>query len=299
RGAIVAARADLSLVTAGEGLHNVMGADALLRTAVRTVAGAYRAAGLVAPPPPLGPDPATAACAYCHYGVETVRDTVAGLAFDHADHVLRADVACASCHSGASYFTATPGQVDPRHGRTTVTAASCDACHHATSTLACTTCHGRDSLAARPDSVTLVLRLTPPGAPAARRVAFRHDIHGTLACASCHVSRADVKRVAECATCHASHHEQAADCTACHGTGVRASHTVGNHLACAQCHAVQTVRLLTGNRAFCLGCHVDRRDHHPAQECAPCHLQMTPAEVRARILGRPRPAGPVGSGAPR
>lgn len=273
-------------MTAGKGVHNVPGADALLRTAVRTVSATYRGAGLAAPPAPaLGPDPATVSCAYCHYGIETVRDTVAGLAFDHADHLLRGGVACTSCHSGANYFTGAPGQVDPRHGRTMVTAASCNACHHVTSTVACATCHRRDSLAARTDSVTLPLKLTPVSAPQARMVAFRHGVHADVACASCHTARPDVKAVAECTTCHASHHEQAADCTACHGTNVRTFHTVANHLACTQCHAVQTVQLLTGNRAFCLSCHVDRRDHHPAQECTPCHLQMTPAEVRARILG--------------
>lgn len=286
RARVAAARASVSLVTAGNGLHNVPGADALLRTAVRTVGDAYRAAGLPVPAAPaLGPDPAIEACAYCHYGIETVRGTVAGRSFDHADHVLRAGVACTQCHSAANYFTGTAGQVDPRHGHTTVSAASCNDCHHVKSTLACTTCHQPGALAAHADSATLSLRLTPAGAPASRRVAFRHDAHAAVACASCHTDRSGVRNVAACTTCHEAHHEQAADCTACHGTSVRSFHTAANHLACTQCHARQTVQLLTGNRTFCLSCHVDRRDHHPAQECAPCHMQMSPAEVQARILG--------------
>lgn len=286
RARVGAAHAAVALVAAGVGLHNVPGADALLRTAVGTVGGAYRAAGLAVPAPPaLGPDPAAVSCAYCHYGIETVRGAVDGRSFDHADHLLRASVACTRCHSPANYFTATAGQVDPRHGKTTVTLASCNDCHHVTSTLACTTCHGRDTLAARAEPVMLALRLTPPGAPTSRRVAFRHGVHATVACASCHTSRADVKAVVACATCHEAHHEEASDCTACHGTTVQSFHKASNHLECTRCHAVQTVRLLTGNRTFCLSCHLDRRDHHPAQECAPCHLQMSPAEVRARILG--------------
>ncbi len=116
-------------------------------------------------------------------------------------------------------------------------------------------------------------------------VAFPHGAHSALACTGCHTSRAAIATVAVCATCHEAHHRQAADCAACHGTNLRAAHTAANHLACAQCHARATLELLTGDRAFCLSCHVDRRDHHPNQECAPCHLQMSPAEVRARILG--------------
>jgi len=52
RALLGSARADLTLVVNGNGLHNVRGADALLRSAVRKVGTAYRTAGLAAPTPP-------------------------------------------------------------------------------------------------------------------------------------------------------------------------------------------------------------------------------------------------------
>jgi Class III cytochrome C family len=281
------AAADLARIRLGLGLHNVSAADALLRSAVGKTAAAYRSAGVSAPPPPsLGPDPAATSCAYCHYGVEGARDTVGGRPFDHADHVIRADVACRRCHSPADYFAPGTRAVDARHGQTTVTTAACNACHHVTSGLACTTCHTPQALASRTVPVTLPLTLTPAGAPSARAVAFRHDAHAAVACADCHTSRTSIRTVAACASCHETHHRDARDCTACHGATLATEHKAADHFACAECHATPTLALLTGDRTFCLTCHADRREHHPSRECAPCHLQMSPAEVRARILGR-------------
>jgi Class III cytochrome C family len=287
RALLDSARADVALVVSGGGVHNVVGADALLRAAVRKTGAAYSGAGLPVPPPPaLGPDPSTVSCAYCHYGVETASDTIFGQTFRHADHVVRADIACARCHSSATYFVGNGGQPDPAHGKTTVTAAACSECHHVTSSVACTTCHDRQALGSRSESVTLALHLERPGAPTSREVAFRHGAHAAVECTSCHTSRTAIATVVPCATCHDAHHRQAADCTACHGAKLITVHTVADHLACAQCHARATLELLTADRTFCLTCHVDRRAHHPSQECAPCHLQMSPTEVMARILGR-------------
>ena len=281
-----AATADLGRVVKGRGLHNVPGSDALLRSAIRKTGAAYRVAGLQVPPPPaLGPDPARVSCAYCHYGIETARDSVFGQSFDHADHVVRADVACTTCHSSANYFTAGERNVDAAHGKTTVTAAACNACHHVTSKLVCTACHAPQALAGRAEPVTLPLKLQPATAPQSREVAFRHEAHARVECTACHTSRTEIRAVVACTTCHESHHRQAADCTACHGTTLLATHTASNHLACATCHGRSTLELLTGNRAFCTSCHTDRRAHFAKRECSTCHLQMSPAQVREKILG--------------
>jgi len=281
------ARADVTLVIHGGGLHNVVGSDALLRSAIRNVGAAYRGAGVPVPPPPaLGPDPAAVSCAYCHYGIEAVGATMFGQRFSHADHVVRAGVACSQCHSSADYFAAGGRQPDPGHGKTTVTAAACSACHHVTSALTCTTCHHQQDLATRTDSVTLPLHLRPAGAPTSREVAFRHGAHSTVECTRCHASRAAITTVVACTACHEAHHREAADCSACHTTRLLASHTAADHLVCTQCHARETLALLTGDRTFCVSCHVDRRNHQPSRECAPCHMQMSPTEVQARILGR-------------
>jgi hypothetical protein len=280
---------DLTLVLQGNGLHNVPGADALLRSAVSRVASAYRSADLPVPEGPrLGPDPAVVSCAYCHYGVETVRDSIFGEPFAHADHVVRADIACTRCHSPADYFIAGGRRRDPSHGRTTLSAAACSECHHGTSDLECTVCHDRGDLARSSRPVALALRLRPAGAPTSRQVAFRHSDHASVECASCHTSRTAIRTVTACDDCHRAHHSEAGNCTTCHGATVISNHTAENHLACATCHDPATVRLLTGTRTFCLSCHVDRVDHRAGQECAPCHMRLSPAEVRARIQsGRP------------
>lgn len=279
---------DLTRVLQGNGLHNVPGADALLRSAVTKVASAYQAAGITEPPrPSLGPDPALVSCAYCHYGVEAVRDSVFGQSFAHADHVVRADLACSHCHTPADYFVAGTRRRDPEHGRTTVTTAECSQCHHVTTKEECTSCHTRGDLARRSEPVTLALQLRPAGAPTSRQVTFQHTDHPTVECTGCHTSRTAIRSVTACSDCHEAHHQQTRGegCTTCHGTKVISAHTAENHFACADCHARVTVQLLTGTRPFCLTCHVDRADHRPGQQCAPCHMQMSPAQVRARILG--------------
>ncbi len=284
--ALRAATERLSLVLRGDGLHNPAGADALLRSALDGAAAAYRAAG-VAPPsrPALGPDPATNACATCHYGVETVLATLGGKRFSHADHVVDGDVACTTCHSDATYFRAGGRSLDPRHGRTSVGTADCSSCHHRTSGLACTACHAPAELPARAAAVTMPLRLRPAGAPATREVAFRHAVHAAVACERCHTSPRTPRATAACSTCHEAHHRDATACATCHGTNVKAAHEAKDHLACTQCHARETVALLTMDRPFCLTCHTDRADHQPGRECAPCHMQLTPAQLREKILG--------------
>ncbi len=281
------ARGDVALVRTGGGAHNVPGADALLRSAIGRVRAAWtRAVGQAPAAPPLGPDPGATTCAYCHYGVEETGGTVYGESFSHADHVVKGDVPCARCHSSADYYAGDGKRVDPAHGRTTVTAAQCESCHHAGTQLACTTCHARRDLVGSAQRVSLDLTaLKPDAAPESRPTTFRHADHPDVECTSCHTSRQSVRSVAACSTCHADHHARATTCTTCHGTDALAAHDVDSHLACVRCHDRGTLELLTPNRAFCLSCHVDQADHRPGQECAPCHLQMTPAQVKSRILG--------------
>ncbi len=283
-----AADSTLALVVRGDGVHNIPGADALLRAAVARTDSAYRVARVPAPAPPsLGPDPASTSCAHCHYGIETV-EPVAGSAFSHADHLVSADVACSSCHSRAGFFLAGGGRHNPQHGKTTVSPAACSNCHHVASKLGCTSCHVRQDLAGGADRVTLALRLQPEGAPESRPVDFKHADHPGVECTSCHTSRSSIRTVAACADCHVSHHREGGACATCHGTKLLAEHTNESHLTCTRCHATETVALLTPDRSFCLSCHVDQADHKTGRECSTCHMQMSPAELRARILGRGR-----------
>lgn len=288
-----AAAARLAIVLEGSGLHNVPFADAILRSATRDVESAYLAADRKAPAAPrLGPDPATTSCAHCHYGVEAApAATVFGQRFDHAAHVLRADIACRECHSPADYFRARERRVDPEHGKTTVTAEQCQSCHHVRTKVPCTDCHDR----ARTAEITVPwqLTVTARSRPEAERVArtrsvtFRHGGHTALECTRCHAPGRDVRTAAACTDCHAEHHRDVADCTLCHGTAAQQAHTVESHFTCAQCHARETLEILTPTRPFCSTCHTAQgEDHFPGEQCASCHLRLSPAEVKQRILRR-------------
>lgn len=284
---IASASGDLGLVLTGRGVHNIPAADALLRSALTRAVDAYRAAGLEVPEPPhLGPNPATLSCGHCHYGVEAARDTIFGSVFDHAEHLLQAEIACSACHSEADYFVRGTRGLDPEHGLTTLTASSCSDCHHVDSRLDCIRCHEPATVATRARPITLRLEIGAAEAPVSREVIFEHSDHGEVGCTECHTARTDPSRVASCSSCHSEHHGDVAECTTCHGGETLAAHTVEHHFACADCHDRETLEQLTIGRAFCLSCHTDQATHRVGRECTPCHMQVSPAEVKSRILGR-------------
>lgn len=284
------ARAIASLIASAGPSHNLQASDALLRSALASVAAAYSVA-----PPSLGPDPQGTSCVRCHYGVEASRDTAFRETFDHASHIVRANVACSQCHTSADFFASgkdpsdsSKRRLDPRHGKSTLTAASCMNCHHSTSAaLSCAACHNAEPTA-RGISVTLPLRLLSKNAPSSRAVTFEHRDHQNAECESCHTSRETPRAVVACTSCHDKHHaETTAKCASCHGTEMLAEHTIEDHFACASCHARQTAAALLPNRAFCVSCHAKEADHKPDRECSPCHMQATPAALRTRIAGDP------------
>lgn len=297
RSRVRGARQAVDLLQTAGALHNVRGADQLFRAALDSTASAYARAGVAAPArPALGPSPATNGCLSCHYGVETAKKTVFDESFDHASHLVKSSVACKECHSDYNYFagggTSSPTvdrDVDSRHGKTKLTKASCESCHHAPTTKAeCTTCHASDARLKQAIRVTMALKLQPEKAPASRSVAFQHAQHEKTACAECHKTPGSVKEVPSCASCHTDHHkEKASGCAQCHGTAMLADHKMDTHFKCASCHARETVARLLPDRAFCVSCHVKQVTHEPGRECAPCHLHQSPTEVRRRILAAP------------
>ena len=296
------ARRAVGIVETAGAMHNIKGADQLLRAAMGSVASAYSRAGVLAPPPPrLGPDATRDACVGCHYGIETARSTVLGGTLDHFSHVVRADVSCTACHSDATYFTSRQAPdgsadraVDPRHGKSRVTAASCDGCHHApTNQLACTTCHAGDARLDSTRRVVMALALRPPEAPRSRNVDFQHAQHTTSECTQCHATARDVRAVVPCSQCHTDHHrERATGCVACHGTRLLATHSRDAHFTCANCHEREVFTRLLPDRTFCVSCHAKQSDHVPSRdECTTCHLRLTPDELRQRILSSAATAG--------
>lgn len=271
------ARDAIDLVRTAGPLHNVRGADQLFRTAVDSTVAAYRAAGVPAPTrPSLGPDPARVPCLGCHYGVEAARTTVFGETFDHASHVVRSDVACTNCHSDVSYFAVAAGEgrekreVDPRHGRTSITARACAECHHtsAAGATACTSCH-RPAELRGPRVVVTAMRVTPT-VTRQRQLPFRHEEHGVVRCESCHAPSVSRQATANCTSCHVEHHRPDISCASCHADA-KAVHTRQAHLGCAGCHDASKVASLQPTRAVCQSCHADLADHRPGRDCVGCH----------------------------
>lgn len=268
----------MAFLRAAGGLHNIRGADRIFRTAVDSAVAAYTRAGIGAPArPALGPDPARNGCLACHYGAETIRGTAFGEVFDHASHVVRADIACTDCHSDAMYFVAGVGadagerDRDPRHGRTTVSAGSCASCHHtrAVTATACASCHQAGEIAGT-RAVATSMRVAP-NATRERDLPFRHEQHGEVRCESCHVPSVSMAPTgASCASCHAPHHVPDATCRGCH-VGVKQHHTRQAHVGCAGCHDATKVASLQPTRPVCEGCHVDMLDHNPGRACTQCH----------------------------
>jgi nitrate/TMAO reductase-like tetraheme cytochrome c subunit len=267
------ARQNVEFVRSGKGAHNIVYADQLLRASVTLVRQAVAEGGLPyrVPNVDLGPPMGENACLQCHYGVEQQRGTFQGKSFDHTAHVLRAGLPCSTCHTPFS-----------QHGGITLTAASCNACHHpAVQPVAnCARCH-----------------TGPAGAPTdtfkLKGGDFSHRAHlaANLQCQACHTSSDMSPSDLNCDNCHVQHHQAQTACLSCHRGGVLAKHKVADHVACAQCH--KTVPQLNHwTRQICTVCHTTRTTHFPGQDCAACHripaMGSAHAEVPARLNG---PAG--------
>ncbi len=84
-------------------MHNLPVVDRTMRRALALAEGAYEAAGRQPPAlPELGPVVSSGGCTSCHYGIEEAsagRDSSSGRPVTHADHVLRAGLACDNCHA--------------------------------------------------------------------------------------------------------------------------------------------------------------------------------------------------------
>ncbi len=283
------------IVERGNGIHHVVAADSLLRAALTDAREAYALAGLSAPAfPRLGPDPSEQSCARCHYGADRHAGSFAGRTFDHAPHVA-SGIDCATCHSDVDLFHRGDGALDANHGRTIATSASCAACHHRqhdplamNASASCAVCH--DASALEPASADVPVQVGRREARL-RSVPWTHERHEGLECAACHPRRGSVAttpEVSSCTACHDEHHAEGRTCATCHSVEESlAVHSVDDHLACAECHARETVARVVPDRAACLVCHADQADHYveSSHECSTCHFLQSPHELRDRILG--------------
>ncbi len=290
-------------VEEGGGVHNIPAADRLLRRALEDAERAWRLVERSAPRRPwLGPDPNAERCVACHYGIEFRGSGDGGDGLDHGIHTGAAGLACSRCHSDADLYLDADRTFNPEHGRVTVSANDCFACHHRqTAGGDCFSCHAVDALAA---SVPAALAVQVGDGPERQRsVRFNHEAHGVIACRDCHLTIASAAPgpAVACNTCHADHHQGAGGCAACH-TGAEeahagllvpeagAAHTASTHdvhTACAGCHAAGTVETLVPDRAFCLMCHTDQEAHYSdasSAACVICHFLTDPQVFQARFL---------------
>ncbi len=200
---------------------------------------------------------------------------------DTFPHDRHKSLACITCHASQR-----------QHARLTFQPPrGCDICHHQTpAKLDCSRCHSAAELAApRPVTVKVAVSGAPARGHSAR---FEHTAHRGAKCLDCHttaVTLASPTAVASCKACHDGHHAAARRCSACHAANsdeAREAHAPPEHghLACDACHAAEIVTRLVPDRALCVTCHAEQRDHYASRECAVCHFQATPEAVKRLLV---------------
>jgi hypothetical protein len=235
-------------------------------------------------------------CTACHkpHGFVSQVKSPALCATCHAEQAGKAShnkghTACSNCHADLPHH--------PKDGST-----DCKSCHqdHAGASKvhgACLTCHephgGTQSKACLSCHQT-EHRSAPVGHQACTSC---HEPHHESprtpqkACATCHAAEAKnnphLGMANGCQTCHQPHgpagnegplgpaHPPA--CSSCHQQAKLPSlHAQAGHDKCTSCHSPHD-KNPRRDRASCLGCHQDRKDHQPqADNCASCHLFRAP-----------------------
>lgn len=208
-------------------------------------------------------------CASCHEGSSALAASEQLLEFAHSEHET---VECASCH------TSTEG-----HATAVVTGVQdCRSCHHTEPvSQSCASCHAPGSGPAESYQLVRAMSFTVGTSDSARTVAFPHEQHGAVDCASCHTQGLELAVPADldCQTCHVDHHTPESDCASCHTVApVEAHPPTQTHVTCsgAGCHTDVPFDTVPRTRAFCLGCHQDLTDHEPERPCAACHTLPAP-----------------------
>lgn len=199
---------------------------------------------------------------------------------DSFPHDRHKQLACITCHT----------TTNPNRRLTFNPPRGCLACHHQNpSTSKCANCHAADETAtARQQSVTVSVE---GHAPRRRSVAFRHESHADVTCATCHTITVTLdadSTVTRCSACHEQHHAAALDCASCHtGFDPATSHAqpVEAHSGCDACHKTATIARLVPDRGLCMTCHAAQRDHYADRECTVCHFQDTPSGYREHLRG--------------
>ena len=134
RSLVADARANLNLLRAGRGAHNVEFAYKIVRAGFEQVSAAYKAAGVPGGPPRPGilASPSAYCTTLCHSRVRAPRDVFfreMEVRFPHTLHVEDVGIQCTKCHS------------PDKHKMRIVTKSECMECHHESRDIACGRCH--------------------------------------------------------------------------------------------------------------------------------------------------------------
>lgn len=179
------ARANLSLVSKGHGIHNINYAYVVLDKAFDQVNVARAAKGMAPAARPWG-SASKSPCLSCHLGIDRQSGTFAGGAFSHAPHLAGAKLDCEKCHRA---HADRPKVEVVRFG-----VDGCTSCHHQGLTRAsfkdCFRCHA--------DVNNRMIRT--------ERGEFSHRAHRENAedCTTCHTLQGGDPRPARsaCKECH-------------------------------------------------------------------------------------------------
>jgi len=134
RSLVADARANLSLLRAGRGAHNIEYAYKILKAGFDQVQAAYKSAGVPGGPPrpAILASPSAYCATLCHGRVgppEKLFFREMEVDFPHALHVQDVEIPCAKCHS------------PEKHKMRIVTKSECMKCHHESRDIDCGRCH--------------------------------------------------------------------------------------------------------------------------------------------------------------
>ncbi len=188
RALVADARANLDLLKAGRGAHNIEYAYRIVRAGYDQVSAAFQAAGVRgAPPRPSILKSSSAYCmTLCHQRVRPPEELFfreMEVRFPHSLHVRDVGIQCTKCHS------------PDKHKMRIVTKSECMACHHESRDIDCGQCH-------KPHKALYEGKVKPAGVSPSPDVMAEAG----LGCTECHELKKGTQTVltvqGKCVGCH-------------------------------------------------------------------------------------------------
>lgn len=226
------------------------------------------------PPHPGGTSRAIATlpCSACHGAIadsDRSRHGDAGCTHCHRPHQLTLAAGSSSCLGCHATRTGSRAAIVPGDAHRECAGCHGDDPHAPAASPPCAACHAAQGSTVPPGHAICTTCHEPHGATLRRRAA---------SCTGCHADRAAGPHRAidgGCARCHRPHGPgrvaSPPPCASCHArSALPLLHASAGHALCSDCHRSHAPT--PSDRAACLRCHVDRRDHEPAAiSCTGCH----------------------------